>query len=109
MVEFLDDTNFDTEIANLNTPIIVEFQSLDYCQPCKTMAPIIDEIAEDYIGRVRVVKIEAEDADNLTARYSIRSIPTVLFINNGVVVDQTVGLQTKTKLIDKLDKMLLDS
>ena len=86
-------------------PLVVDFWAT-WCGPCRMVAPIIAELAEEYDGKLVVGKCDVEDNEDLAAEFGIRNIPTILFFKNGEVVDKVVGAQSKPKLEEKL-KILL--
>ncbi|MDR2815675.1 MAG: thioredoxin [Proteiniphilum sp.] len=85
--------------------VVLDFWA-EWCGPCKMIGPIIEEIGEEYEGKVVVGKLNVDDNDETTGKYGIRSIPTVLFIKNGNVVDKVVGAGPKTLFTEKIDKLL---
>lgn len=85
--------------------VVIDFWA-EWCGPCKMVGPIIDEIGEDYKDKIVVGKLDVDNNDETTARFSIRNIPTVLFLKNGEVVDKVVGAGPKTMFTDKIDKHL---
>ena len=86
-------------------PIVLDF-SATWCGPCKQLAPIIDELSKEYEGRIAVGKCDIEEADDLTAEYGIRNVPTVIFIKNGQVVDKFVGSKSKGDVQAKFESLL---
>ena len=96
--------NFES-FKNGNLPLVVDFWAT-WCGPCKAIAPIIGELAEEYDGKVVVGKCDVEEADEIAMQFGIRNIPTILFIKNGEVVDKFVGATTKAKLKEKFDALL---
>ena len=86
-------------------PIVIDF-SATWCGPCRQLAPIIEELAKEYDGRIAVGKCDIEEAVELTDEYGIRNIPTVLFIKNGQVVDKFVGSKSKTEVQQKFEALL---
>ncbi|HEX2897091.1 MAG TPA: thioredoxin [candidate division Zixibacteria bacterium] len=99
------DASFEQEVLKSNTPVVVDFWA-EWCGPCKMIAPILDEIAREYDGRIKVTKLDV-DANNKTAgRYNIMSIPSLLFFKNGQLVDQVVGALPKSQLTTRLEKVL---
>ncbi len=99
------DDSFEQEVLKSNTPVLVDFWA-EWCGPCKMIAPILDEIALEFDGRVKVAKVDV-DANNKTAgRYNIMSIPSLLFFKNGQLVDQIVGAMPKSQLASRLEKAL---
>ena len=96
--------NFES-FKNGNLPLVVDFWAT-WCGPCKAIAPIVGELAEEYDGKVVVGKCDVEEADEIAMQFGIRNIPTILFIKNGEVVDKFVGATTKAKLKEKFDTLL---
>jgi len=86
-------------------PIVLDF-SATWCGPCKKLAPVIEELAGEYAGKVNVGKCDVDDNDELAARFNIRNVPTVLFIKNGEVVDKHVGAAPKSVLVEKINALL---
>jgi len=97
----LDDTNFATEVEQATLPVLVDFWA-EWCGPCRMVAPIIDELAEEYAGKLRVGKVNIDENHQLAARFNLRSIPTLLLFKGGRVVEQVIGAGTKASLVNKL-------
>ena len=95
---------FDATIAQHAGLVVVDFWA-EWCGPCKTIAPVLDELAHEYAGRVTIGKVNVDEHPGLAARFQVRSIPTLLLFKGGQVVDQVVGVVPKTKLREKLDKV----
>lgn len=99
------DANFGAAVLNSTKPIMVDFTAT-WCGPCKRLAPIMDEVADEYAGRAIVVKVDIDDNPVITVQYDIRGAPTILIFSGGVVVERYVGLTTKGKLIALIAKYL---
>lgn len=93
------------EFMATELPIVLDF-SATWCGPCKQLAPIIDELSKEYEGRIAVGKCDIEEADDLTAEYGIRNVPTVVFIKNGQIVDKFVGSKSKGDVQAKFESLL---
>ena len=96
--------NFES-LKNGNLPLVVDFWAT-WCGPCRAIAPIVAELAEEYDGKVVVGKCDVEENDDIAMEFGIRNIPTLLFIKNGEVVDKHVGAATKAKLQEKINGLL---
>ena len=100
----LTNENYESFI-NSDTPVVVDFWAT-WCGPCKKIAPDIEALAEEFDGQVIVGKCDVDENDDLTSRFGVRNIPTVLFIKNGEVVDKQVGAAPKSAFADKIKAML---
>ena len=96
--------NYEALVAE-SKPMVIDFWA-EWCGPCRTIAPIVEELAEEYADRVNIGKCDVDDNDDLTGKFGIRNIPTVLFIKNGEVQDKTVGAVTKAQLEEKVKALL---
>ena len=103
-IVIITDTNFDMEVLQSASPVVVDFWA-EWCGPCKQIAPVLDELATEYDGKVKVAKVNIDEFQDLAARFRINSIPTFLFFKNGQVVDQVVGLRSKKDFKSKLDQL----
>lgn len=101
----LDNNNFQKEIIQSNVPALVDFWAT-WCGPCKMISPIIDEIAKEYDGKLKVSKINIDDSPELASQFGIMSIPTLLFFKDGEVIDQITGVVSKATLKEKIDEIL---
>ena len=99
------DENFDAEIMNSDIPVLVDF-SASWCGPCKQLAPIVEELATEYAGRLKVAHVDVDHARTHAAQFGVMSVPTVLYMKNGAVTDSQVGLTNKANMVEKIDKML---
>jgi thioredoxin 1 len=102
----LTEQNFDETLAAHQGLLMVDFWA-EWCGPCKAIAPALDDLARESKGTVTLAKVNVDENHGLAARYGVRSIPTVLFVKQGKVVDQVVGAVPKAKLKEKLDALAL--
>lgn len=103
----LTDDNFQREVLETFEPVLVDFWA-DWCAPCQITAPVIEELAAEFDGRVKVGKLDIDHNTHVPAQYGIRSIPTLLFFKDGQIVDDVVGAVPKKVLTDKLNTLLYD-
>ncbi|MCL4542595.1 MAG: thioredoxin [Deltaproteobacteria bacterium] len=97
------DANFENEVLKSDKPVLVDFWAV-WCAPCRAVAPIIDEMASDYEGSVKVGKVNVDENQIIPSKYGVRGIPTVILFNNGKVVDQLVGAAPKTAFKQMVEK-----
>ncbi|MFA5264059.1 MAG: thioredoxin [Opitutaceae bacterium] len=97
----LNTENFKTVISGATTPVLVDFWA-PWCGPCKAIAPILDELAEELAGKLRIAKVNIDENDTLAAEYNVRAIPTMLLFKGGQIADQYVGMVAKAALKEKL-------
>ena len=100
----INEANFESEVLQSNQPVLVDFWA-EWCGPCKMLAPVLDEIALEQAGRVKVAKVNVDSNPGLAARFGIQSIPTLLYFAGGEVRDQTVGVLSKRAIVAKLEKL----
>ena len=100
----LTQENFSAEVLKSPTPVLVDFWA-QWCNPCRALTPILDELADEYDGRVKIGKVNIDDQQALAAEYGVRAIPTLLLFNQGQVADQIVGLRSKRDLKASFDRL----
>jgi thioredoxin 1 len=106
-IQAVNDGNFEAEVltASNSKPVMVDFWA-EWCRPCHMLAPTVAEIAHDYEGKLKVTKLNVDEAMNSAGRYNIRGIPTLLVFKNGQVVEQIVGAVPKEQITKALDRHL---
>ena len=100
----INETNFDSEVLQSNQPVLVDFWA-EWCGPCKMIAPVLNEIAVEQAGRVKVAKVDVDTNPALAARFGIQSIPTLLYFEGGPLRDKTIGAISKRAILSKLEKL----
>lgn len=101
----LTDANFDAEVNGSNIPVLVDF-SATWCGPCKILAPVVDEIAGDFEGRLKVFKVDIDGAQETASRFGIMSVPTLMVFKGGQEIGRTVGAQPKSAIVKQLELVL---
>ncbi len=101
----VNDSNFDEVVLKSNKPVIVDFWA-EWCGPCRMIAPIIDEISKEYSEKAVVAKCDVDNSPQVSARFGIRNIPTVLFFKDGKIADKQIGAVPKTNFVNKLNALL---
>ena len=101
----VNEENFETSVLESNLPVVVDFWA-EWCGPCKMLTPTIESVADDYEGKSLIVKVNIDDAPQIAQKYGIRSIPSLLFFNNGSVMDQRVGAVSYEEIANILDKLI---
>lgn len=97
----VNETNFQDEVLDSATPVLVDFTAA-WCQPCKMLDPIVDQLARDWEGKVKVARLDADQNPDIMVRYGILGIPTLILFKNGEIKERISGFQPRHKLIDKL-------
>lgn len=100
----INKTNFEEVLAS-GKPVVIDFWA-EWCGPCRMIAPIVDELATEYGDKVVIGKCDVEENDDITVKYGVRNIPTILFLKNGELVDKQVGACSKDALKEKIEKLL---
>ena len=100
----IDEANFEKEVVKSPQPVVVDFWA-EWCGPCKMIAPILEEIAKEKAGSVKVAKVNVDNNQSLSARYNIRAIPTLLFFKDGQLRDQVTGMTSKKDLLNRLESL----
>ncbi len=101
----VSDNEWDVEVLSSDTPVLVDFWA-PWCGPCKMVAPVVDELADEYDGQVKFVKLNTDDNIETASKYGIRSIPTLMVFKGGEAVEQVVGFRPKSELKKSLEKAL---
>ena len=99
------DENFEEEVVNSDKPVLIDFWAV-WCGPCKIIAPVIEELAGEYEGKVKVGKLDVDENQHVSIRYGVRSIPTLLIFKNGKVKDTIIGAVPKAQIVQKLNSAL---
>jgi len=97
--------NVKQEVLNSSVPVLVDFAA-EWCGPCKRLAPVIDELAGDFNGKALIARLDVDESQESASKFSIMSVPTLIFFKEGKPVDQVVGLVPKQSLADKLNALL---
>jgi thioredoxin 1 len=101
----LNDGNFESEVLKSDKPVLVDFWA-PWCGPCRMVGPLVEEIAKDYEGKLKVGKLNVDDNSQTAVQYGIMSIPNLLFFKEGKVIDQIIGAVPKQHFVEKIDKIV---
>ncbi|MEL7607955.1 MAG: thioredoxin [Bacillota bacterium] len=101
----LSKANFDAEVLQPEMPVLVDFWA-PWCMPCRMVGPVVEQLADDYAGKVKVCKLNIDDHQEIAARFQVMSIPTLMIFKNGKLVDKTVGAMPKRAYVNLLDAHL---
>ena len=101
----IDDNNFDTTVIKSEMPVLVDFWA-PWCGPCKAVAPILDDLAKDYKGKIVIAKLNVDDSPQNASKYGVSAIPTMLIFKNGEPVQSIVGYKPKAELKKAIDEIL---
>lgn len=104
-VVILNETNFESEVIKSSVPVLVDFWA-EWCGPCKMLAPTLDELADEYVGKVKIAKLDIDNSPNLAAQFGVTSIPTLLFFKGGEIQNQMLGAKGKSALKGELDRLV---
>jgi len=108
MSEFVNETSdadFEADVLKSHTPVLVDFWA-EWCQPCRMISPVIEELAKDYDGRLKVVKVNVDENSDTPAKYGVRGIPTLLLFKDGEVVATKVGALSKSQLVSLVEESI---
>ena len=105
LVAELKDADFEQEVLNASVPVLVDFWA-PWCEPCKSMTPLIQEIAEEFEGKVKIAKVNVDDNKKFATQYKVRGIPNFILFSGGEIKEQLVGVVSKQDLIKAIDEAL---
>jgi thioredoxin 1 len=100
----LDESNFEREVTRSDKPVLVDFWA-EWCGPCKLIAPLLEEIAREKAGSVKIAKVNVDENQSLSSKYNIRAIPSLLFFKNGQLRDQVTGMTSKKDLLSRIEAL----
>ena len=100
----VDNENFKSEVLNSEEPVVVDFWA-PWCGPCKMIAPVLEELADEYEGELKIAKVNVDNNQGLAQKYQVSSIPNLVFFNEGEAVDRQVGFTSKEAIVEKVDNL----
>jgi thioredoxin len=98
------DENFEAEVMKSDVPVLVDF-SATWCGPCKQLKPIVEELASEFAGKLKVAHVDVDQARNSATKYGVMSVPTVLYMKGGEVQDQQIGMTSKDNMVEKINAL----
>lgn len=101
----INEKNFQQEVVTSTTPVLVDFGAT-WCGPCRALAPIVEDLAKEYAGKLKVATVDIDQAPALAQQFNIMSVPTIIFFKGGQAKDKVIGLLQKPKLKERIDKLL---
>ncbi|MCB0311145.1 MAG: thioredoxin, partial [Bdellovibrionales bacterium] len=104
-VSEVSDSSFDTQVLSSSLPVLVDFWA-PWCGPCKSIAPVLEELATEYAGKLQIVKMNVDDNPQTPTQYNVKGIPNLVFFKNGKVVEQIVGAVPKDQLVAAVNKVI---
>jgi len=104
-VKYVTEADFQTEVLNAQDPVLVDFTAV-WCQPCRMVDPIVKQLAQDWDGKVKVVKLDADQNPNIMMQYGVMGIPTLMLFRGGEIKERLTGYQSKDRLVSKLNPHL---
>jgi thioredoxin 1 len=104
-VQEITDKNFELEVVNSDLPVLIDFWA-PWCGPCRAIAPVVDELAKEYAGKLKVVKMDVDENPLTPSRYGVRSIPNLLILKGGQVKDQIIGAVSKGHFVQAISKVV---
>ncbi|HET6632047.1 MAG TPA: thioredoxin [Rhodanobacteraceae bacterium] len=105
LISHISDADFDSQVLKSDTPVLVDFWA-EWCGPCKAIAPVLEDLAGDYRGKVKIVKLNIDENQKTAVNYNVRSIPTLLLFKNGKVEATEIGAKPKSAFAQMLDRSL---
>jgi len=104
-ISSVDTTNFQDEVLKATEPVLIDFTAT-WCGPCKMLAPIVEQLAQDWAGKVKIAKLDVDDSPELAGQYQVMGVPTLMLFVNGQPVERLTGYQPKDKIVNKLSPHL---